>query len=74
MTPKEKAKELVELYRDENYTLTSDMIENSKHNALIVAAQMIKEVDSYREFGTWESRLKYREIFWQEVITEIEKL
>ena len=76
MTPKEKAKELIEKFSmkcDGNVGSSINTILASEC-ALIVAQEMIEEVDRYREFGTWESRLKYREIFWQEVITELEAL
>ena len=88
MTPKEKAKELVDRYMRYVYCymgsgmLTNDYDEivalsNAKQCALICVDEILKSnpihVGDDFYFGVWEQRDKANE-YWQQVKTEIEKL
>ena len=82
MTPKEKAKELVDKY----YNVGDQEFDYSKEFALIAVDEIIKERYFYNEHFKQNSKLKYHiEIelaerleatrnYWNEVKHEIEKL
>jgi hypothetical protein len=47
MTPSEKAIELMDKFRDENYFTIEDCKANSKHNALITVDEVLKAIPMY---------------------------
>jgi len=76
MTPKEKAKELVEKYYQYGFPIEIDRTiyfevdyQNAKQCALIAVDEIIREVD-WHDFETPNKVLNY----WQEVKQEIEKI
>lgn len=71
MTPKEKAKELVDKYK-EHIIETDDYFINSgaKKCALIAVDELIKEVVDDKE----SEYMSLKDIYWMEVKKEIEKL
>ena len=76
MTPKEKAKELVDKFK--NYSWMSDIEgceessinESAKQCTLIAVDEIIAQIEPSVSMDVISSRIKY----WQEVKTEIEKL
>jgi len=77
MTPKEKAKELVEkMYgstpvRNSKYLISQDKI-TAKQCALICVQQIILSNPQSNPFNNWH--IKSTMDYWEEVRTEIEKL
>jgi hypothetical protein len=75
MTPKEKAKELVEKMIN-TYNTTSDFVYNStaKQCALITVEEILKAQPSYRYWETYDDETPSAITFWNEVKEEINKL
>lgn len=71
MTPREKAEQLIQDYRDENYHYEKAILANSKDNALICVNEIVSALESMKLiFSDRELILA----FWKEVKTEIENL
>jgi hypothetical protein len=74
MTPKEKAEELVNKYRNSIMSFLSDNMkdQNAKQCALIAVNEMLEELDhlAFDDFDYGTSKMMY----WQEVKEEIKKL
>ena len=72
MTPKEKANELVDKYRNTIMSFLSDNMKdmNAKKCALIVVDEIIKEYGTYYKVEVDGKYVSY----WQEVKQEIENL
>jgi hypothetical protein len=68
MTPKEKAKELVDKFKYISYYL--DDIQNHKEGALIAVDEVISNIEPSVSMDVISSRIKY----WEQVKTEIQKL
>ena len=63
MTPKEKAKELVDRYKNEGWVIGGD---TAKQCALIAVDEIINIIDAEDQFILYN--------YWQQVKQEIEKL
>jgi len=64
---KEKVKELLTKYRDENYFDEETCRENSKNNSLILVKEMLNEHSHYTQIDSrWD--------FWLKVEHELNKL
>jgi len=78
MTPKEKAKELVQKLRLYSWTSDYDYAENGAENeyynakkcALIAVDEILDEIQPFELAWEYESKIK----FWKSVKKEIEKL
>jgi len=68
MTPKEKAKELVDKFKYISYYL--DDIQNHKEGALIAVDEVISNIEPSVSIDVISARIKY----WEQVKTEIQKL
>jgi len=73
MNPKEKAKELLKKFRDENYFDEESILSNAKTNALIV----VDEIDLLLQNSTPKDDL-YANLssleYWQEVKSELKNM
>lgn len=74
MTPKEKAIDLVEKFKDDNYHFESDILDNAKSCAIIAVDGLIEAFEnlSIAESGT--VNIDFGHGYWMEVKNEIEKL
>ena len=79
MTPKEKAKDLVELYAEAVKPIEFGVIlerdwKTSKQCALITVDEILESQPSRRYWYTYDDETPSASIYWQEVKQEIEKL
>ena len=70
MTPKEKAKELIDKYKEFTEDGFAESYYNAKQCALIAVDEMLNELNEWTDKFGWINRIKYL----QEVKQEIEKL
>lgn len=77
MSPKEKAKELVKKFEDQNYFSKEEILENAKYYAWVCAQQLIEEYENTicntgydADWPMWDARKEY----WERVKIEIDNL
>lgn len=68
MTPKEKAKQLIDKFEDHNYHFTKEVLENAKYNSSLCVDEILVNVNVYGGETLQEMHRKY----WTEVKREIQ--